>query len=232
MSATAQTVEEPTLGTIHLRKVRGSKHVRLRIRPDGSVQLTMPYFTSFRAGLQYARTQASWIQKHRFDKPIYRTGDKVGQTMRFSFVPHTGSNTQTRRNDTLLLVRYPEALGATHPSVQAAAHDLAHRGLKHEAETLLPDWLQGIANEYGYEFRTCKVRRLRSRWGSCSSQKDITLNIFLTKLPDELIEYVLLHELTHTRHLNHSAEFWADLQKVLPNVKMLRKQLRAYQPSL
>lgn len=71
-------------------------------------------------------------------------------------------------------------------------------------------------------------RNNKSRWGSCSSKNNISLNIQLMKLPLELIDYVVVHELAHIRHKNHQKNFYKEVQKVLPNYKQLDKTLKEY----
>ena len=69
----------------------------------------------------------------------------------------------------------------------------------------------------------------KTRWGSCSAKNNLTFNYYLAKLPYELIEYVVVHELAHIKHKNHSREFWAEVEKYLPDVKKRRKLLRSYE---
>jgi len=73
-----------------------------------------------------------------------------------------------------------------------------------------------------------KYRKTKSQWGSCSSKNNISLNTYLCLLPKELIEYVIIHELSHIKHKNHSKEFWNLVQEYQPNYKNLRKELKKY----
>jgi predicted metal-dependent hydrolase len=75
-----------------------------------------------------------------------------------------------------------------------------------------------------------QIRKLTARWGSCSSAKVITLSYYLMQLPWPLIDYVLLHELSHTEHMNHGSDFWGKFESVLPGAKVLRKEIRTYKP--
>ncbi len=72
-------------------------------------------------------------------------------------------------------------------------------------------------------------RRARTRWGSCSSNDRISLNLYLVMLPPELAEYVVVHELAHIVHKNHSPAFWERVARHLPDCKQRRKALRAYE---
>jgi predicted metal-dependent hydrolase len=84
--------------------------------------------------------------------------------------------------------------------------------LRHAHHTLQP-WLKQVSLETGLAFSGLRVRLQRSRWGSCTSRKTISLNAKLLFLPPELVRYVMLHELSHTRELNHSPRFWALLER-------------------
>jgi len=100
-------------------------------------------------------------------------------------------------------------------------HILMLKALNH-----LPRWLQKISLETGLSYSQIKVRQQATRWGSCSAKQVINLNAKLLFLPGILVRYVLLHELCHTRHLNHSNEYWALLKKFDPDYLQHQKALR------
>jgi predicted metal-dependent hydrolase len=103
------------------------------------------------------------------------------------------------------------------------------RELRARAKQYLPAEMQRLAQLHGFQYKQVKVRKSKTRWGSCSSKGIINLSFYLTLLPLHLIEYVLLHELCHTVEMNHSAAFWSLLDKHTHNrAKLLRKELRAY----
>lgn len=91
--------------------------------------------------------------------------------------------------------------------------------------TLLP-WLERLCQDSGLSYRKATARYAHTRWGSCSSQQAIMLNVKLLFLPKELVEYVMWHELCHTVHMNHSVAFWRLLLQFSPNSPVLRRQLR------
>ncbi|MCF7792971.1 MAG: M48 family metallopeptidase [Candidatus Cloacimonetes bacterium] len=85
-----------------------------------------------------------------------------------------------------------------------------------------------LAQKHNFEFNRVTFRQQKTRWGSCSPKNNLNLNIRLFKLPQELQDYVILHELVHTKIKNHSPKFWQELEKVLPRAKKLNKQLKQY----
>lgn len=79
---------------------------------------------------------------------------------------------------------------------------------------------------YRFDFNDIKIKRMKSRWGSCSRKKNLNFNAKLALLPSELIDYVIVHELCHLREFNHSRKFWALVAQTMPHWKKLRKELR------
>ena len=232
MSLTIKEVQHPELGLIKLRKIRTAKHVRLRLPPKGGVLVTMPFYMPFQAGLNYALKQRDWIEKHQTTTRTFKSGERIGRSHSFSFQPADVASVQTRRTSMHLVVKYPPHLSETSPEVQQAAHEIAVRALRYEAAEILPMRLNQLAREYGFAYEECLLRQLTARWGSCTNKKIITLNIFLMQLPDHLIDYVLLHELTHTEHLNHSHSFWTRLERAIPDAKQRRLAIKSYNPAL
>lgn len=95
-----------------------------------------------------------------------------------------------------------------------------------QAETHLPRLLKAVSLKTGLNFSRVAIRRQRSRWGSCSAQGAISLNAALLFLPLHLTRYVLVHELCHTVHLNHSARFWALVERHCPEYRASEREMR------
>jgi predicted metal-dependent hydrolase len=89
-----------------------------------------------------------------------------------------------------------------------------------------------LSEEYQLPYSGLTIRKLSSRWGSCSSHQKISLSTYLIQLPDDLISYVITHELVHTKHMNHGKDFWNKMEQIIPNVKEKRKKLKTYRPAL
>ncbi|MFC2020025.1 M48 family metallopeptidase [Chloroflexota bacterium] len=97
---------------------------------------------------------------------------------------------------------------------------------KADARKRLTDRLYHLAKEHGFTYNHVSIREQRTRWGSCSHKNNISLNLKLVLLPQELIDYVMLHELVHTRIHNHSQKFWTELDRYTGNGKVMAKRLR------
>ena len=100
------------------------------------------------------------------------------------------------------------------------------------ASNYLLNRLDVLAQLHGFRYNRVSIRNQKTRWGSCSSKNNISLNKKILYLPPELIDYVLLHELVHTKIKNHGKEFWRELDKMVPKSKKVDKRLQNYQHCL
>ncbi len=99
---------------------------------------------------------------------------------------------------------------------------------KTEARRKIIGRLAELAKQHGFTYNKVSIRNQRTRWGSCSGKGNISLNIKLVALPLELFDYVILHELAHTKVHNHSRKFWQELDKYVDNGKVKAKKLIEY----
>jgi predicted metal-dependent hydrolase len=101
-------------------------------------------------------------------------------------------------------------------------------GEKGEARKYLIKRLNYLSNKYGFPYNRVFIRNQRTRWGSCSSKDNISLNMKIIRLPQELQDYIILHELVHIKHKNHSKKFWQAMDKLVGDSKQLKKRMRQY----
>ncbi|MBR4844008.1 MAG: DUF45 domain-containing protein [Alistipes sp.] len=114
---------------------------------------------------------------------------------------------------------------ATIPTISRAEA----KELLKSARNYLPITLARLAEEHGFHYTSLRLTSARTRWGSCSGKNGISLSIFIMQLPPHLREFIILHELCHTRHHNHSAEFHTLLDShVAGKEKALNRELKAY----
>ena len=94
------------------------------------------------------------------------------------------------------------------------------------------DLVEELAEKYGLTYNRVTIRCQKTRWGSCSARNNLNLNAKLTRLPGHLMDYVLIHELVHTRHKNHGREFWNAMNRIVGDAKLRRRELSRYSPEL
>jgi predicted metal-dependent hydrolase len=99
---------------------------------------------------------------------------------------------------------------------------------RYKAGIILAARLNQLAIEHGLTYNRFFLRNQKTRWGTCSGKNNISLNMNLIRLPQQLQDYVILHELAHIKHKNHSKNFWAHLDKFVGDAKMLRKKMKNY----
>lgn len=223
----------PQIGAVTIYKRRGNRSLRLSIAADGEVRISMPTWLPYRAGEQFALSKAPWIAatRQRSQTTVLEHGHIIGKAHRIRFDQHAGG-VQARVASNQIHVRLPDFAATHEPAVQKAARQASIRALRKEAEALLPYRLATLADQTGYTYKNVTIKQLKSRWGSCTSDKEIILNLFLMQLPWHLIDYVLVHELVHTEVMRHGTPFWTEFERHVPQAKSLRREIGGYQPVL
>ena len=226
-------VELAGIGTVKLYRRRGMRGIRLTLTNNQIVRVTLPKWMPYSAGIEFVRSKEKWILDHRSPKRELAQDQNIGKKHYLNFIESAELAKPTGRIvGSQVRIMYPTQLDISSPLVQAAAQKAATKALKKEADEYLGQRLSDISELFGFSYHSFKVKQLKSRWGSCSSKKDITLNIFLVLLPNDLVDYVIVHELVHTKVLHHGKDFWAEFTRCMPNARQLQKQLRQYNPSL
>jgi len=216
---------------VTVQKRRANRNLRLSITPAGLIRVTIPSWVPYKAGLEFARSREAWITAQHMPPALLLNGQPVGKAHHLKFVPKAGlSKSSGRVQSSTVAVTYPEKLDIDDEGVQKAAREACIRALRSQAEALLPQRLALLAAQHGFEYNSVSVKRLKGRWGSCDHQANIVLNLFLMQLPWDLIDYVLLHELTHTRILMHGPDFWAAMRTLRSDAPELKKALKNHQP--
>ena len=102
------------------------------------------------------------------------------------------------------------------------------RELADKALIVIPEKVRKYAPMVGVTYGRITIRNQRSRWGSCSGKGNLNFNCLLMLFPDEVIDYVVIHELCHRKHMNHSAEFYSEVERVCPEYRKYRNWLKEH----
>ncbi len=228
-----KVVQLPDIGSVTIRKHRRARSVRIALLPNGEIRVTIPWWTPYATGIAYTESKRDWILQHRTEQSILQNGSAIGKAHHIYFAASDQAKTvQTKTIGSQIRVVVPSHMSFDDPAVQKAAKQHALKSLRAEAEKLLPMRVERLAQTHGFSYTSVAIRTLKARWGSCNNKQEITLNLYLMQLPWELIDYVILHELTHTKHLHHGADFWGLFETVYPGAKQFRKTLKSYKPAL
>ncbi len=187
----------------------------------------------YRAGVNFAFSRQAWIRTQLPIVRLLQQGQPIGKGHHLQFASQNTLIKPTGRVGVMeVVIRYPASLDRGDPQVQKIAQAACVRALRVQAEQLLPQRLASLATGHGFKYTDVSIKKLKGRWGSCDQHGHIVLNLFLMQLPWDLIDYVLLHELTHTVVLRHGPDFWHDLKLVLPDYSLRKKAMRDYHPIL
>ena len=229
------------LGEIEVLEKINASGMSIRVHEQGIVRVTVRPGTTMQEVGRYVVSHAEWIEqaKERMKTRSHKVTIFTPETQ-FKTNEHELLMTADSRDNKVHLtvshgqirVSYPADVD---PAENQVVQELARKGiafaLKVEGNKYLPQRLSELAKMHGFRYKSLTFKDLKSRWGSCSAQKEICLNVQLMRLPKYLIDHVLLHELCHTVEMNHGPRFHALLDKVDGgNAKLHDKELGRWSP--
>lgn len=220
------------VGTIKVQKKRGMRSIRLRVTPRGELVVSAPWYVSRGIILAFLLERADWMKQHSASRRlVLKDGILFGKNLQLSIAENASSN-RTKIHTSTVQISLKGSFDPTDAEQQKNIEKKMIKAMQAEAEHILLPRLHEVATRIGMEFNQAFIKNLTGRWGSCDSQKNILLSVFLVQLPDELIDYVIIHELAHTAHMNHSQRFWKTVEQYCPNYKSLRVRLKKYDPRI
>lgn len=228
------TINHPYLGKIAVSRTRRARRISLTVRTDGTLRLSMPLTVPFADAVAFAESKLEWVERTKAKYSVAagpKTITMPYSTRRHALVlnPCDTARIKVVVGDGRIRVDYPLEMQYTDEEVQAAIKKGIEEAWRAEAKEYLPARTEAIARELGMRHGAVTVRKTVSKWGSCSSRDDISLSLHLMKLPDHLIDYIIIHELCHTVHKNHGPGFHALLDRLTGGRhRQLRKELRGY----
>lgn len=229
-----KTIQINGVGDVTIKKSSRARRLILKISQTGEPQVTIPSFSPYIVGEQFAKAHADWFRQNmpQVQKVVINEGKVIGWKYQVNFEPAQIKAVTSRVGKDRILVKYPAQLSIEDEVVQKEARKACTRALRRLAEVTLPPLLHNKAVQFGYNYKEVRVKAVKTRWGSCSSNRVINLSIWLMQLPDELVEYVICHELTHLNHMHHGPDFWAELAAMIPDHKKRRAAIKQYRPTL
>jgi predicted metal-dependent hydrolase len=226
-------IQDEEFGKITIRRSARASQVRLRVAPDGTLRASLPLYAPIflvKRLLKSSRNELRDLLKQSQPMIEYHDGMRIGKSHSLVVIP--SNQFSVKRSGQQIVVSLPQGLQLSDPLIVRAVRDAIIAALRLEAKSYLPKRLSFLANKFGLSYQKVRFSHASGRWGSCSSGGTISLNIALMKLPFEIIDYVIIHELAHTRHMNHSPEFWSLVEQGDPEYKQHRRVLKQEIPTI
>lgn len=228
-------IQDGEFGKITIRRSARATQVRVRVGPDGTLRASLPLYAPIflvKRLLKSSRTELRQMFSQAQPDDIYTDGMHIGKSHTL-IVRHVLSGpAKASRYHQQIVVQLPPGKSLEDPDVIRIVRDAIISALRLEAKSYLPKRLSYLSEKHGFTYENVRFSHASGRWGSCSSAGTISLNIALMKLPFELIDYVIVHELSHTRHMNHSPEFWELVKSIDPLYQAHRRTLKSEKPSI
>ena len=230
-------LSDPELGTIEFVRNERSKHIRVRILSNG-LKVTLPPRSTESDAMNFINSiRPKLIQKQeKLEKGLETRNiliDEHSQLQTLTFAvdakPANRKNIYFSLKNSTLNIEFPHGTDCLATENQQYFWNGISYFMRKEAKRLLPGRTKQLALKFGFVVNDIKIQSSKTRWGSCSREKNINLSLYLMLLPAHLVDYVILHELCHTKEMNHGDKFWAWMDKVTDGQsKAMRRELKNY----
>ncbi len=207
-----------------------AKYVRIKLSQNGELSLVIPRGVSEIKANQFLHTKLSWLEKNL--SKIKKSDDQgLPNVLELLFLREEWSvNYEINQDRKLLLSETKNNCMVISGRAELmreieSINKLFFSWLKKKARPELTRQLELLAEQFGFDYQRVSIRAQKTRWGSCSNKKNISLNCKLLFMPDCVVRYVLIHELCHTIEMNHSQRFWKLVEECDPDYQKHRKQL-------
>ncbi len=227
------TITDKEFGKITIRRSARARQVKIRIAPNGTLRASIPLYAPtllVKRLIKTSRPKLRQILEDYHPKLELAPGMSIGKS--HTLVIQTGDALKVTRSGQQIIIRKPDDMELSSSEIIKEARPVIIDALKIEARSYLPKRLAFLAAKHGFSYDKVRFSHASGRWGSCSSNGTISLNIALMKLPFELIDYVLIHELSHTKRMDHSQAFWDIVAAADPDYKLHRKKIKLETPSI
>ncbi|MFA6334702.1 MAG: SprT family zinc-dependent metalloprotease [Bacteroidales bacterium] len=233
-------ISHPVIGNITIKKKVGNKNIRITVHPINGVNVSIPWYVRFSTAEKFLSEREEWIisniNKQKEKREKRRT--ILGEGRPFCTIKRVIEFVEKEKSvaDNKVKVVVSAGVGRIEYPYGSSREDLVEaitKILRYDAREYLPERTKEIAEKFGFTYNRVFLKNNKTNWGSCSRLNNINLNIHLMRLPAELADYVILHELCHLKHRNHGLEFHKLLDKLCGgNEKLYSRQLRSHRTNI
>lgn len=227
------SIHDREFGEIAIRRIKTASHIKIGVTPSGTLKATMPPAAPqflLKRLIKSSREEIRHLLERSIPPLVYTNGMRIGKS--HSLLIKDGQSISIKRSKYTIVATKPAYIEEDDSALQQAIRQEVIKALRAEAKRYLPRRLEILATQLDCRYEHVRLSHASTRWGSCSSSGTISLNIALMKLPFELIDYVIIHELCHTKQMNHSESFWQLVAAADPNFKQHRKIVKSHTPTI
>ena len=205
-----------------------AKHIRIKLSNTGVLSLVLPKGTPDKIGHSFIVSKSAWVEKN-LNKLSITDKETIPESLnlrllnelwQIEYVNESAHQIHLKEHKDFSL----SISGNTSDVTQF--HTVINHWCKKKSRAVFTSMLEQIAEEHGFHYNGLSIRAQKTRWGSCSSKKNINLNCKLLFMPENVVRYVMIHELCHTLEMNHSSRFWDLVADCDPNYKAHRRNLK------
>jgi hypothetical protein len=228
-------IQDKEFGKITIHRSNMATQVRIRVTSDGTLRASMPVHAPMflvKHLINTSRHELRKIISQTKPEYVFENGMQIGKSHTLIIQATNNKSLSVSNRKQKIIVKLPLDKNMGDPDVTRKVRDSVISALRLEAKSYLPNRLSYLAGKYDYKYEKVRFSHASSRWGSCGSNGTISLNIALMKLPFELIDYIIIHELSHTKYMNHSPSFWEQVASADTQYKKHRRSLKLLDPSI
>jgi len=230
------------IGEVQMVRRARSKKLRIAVKSSGAVVVSIPWQSTFSKGESFLEEKKNWViqTKQKLEKQgLTRTPLQPGElfstrSLKYFLLPMKTERVKVffKQDEHIVEIGYPENESLEEPLFRDMIRFSIDGVLRYEARRYLPARTMELADKLGYSFKSITLKNNKTNWGSCSGLKNINLNIHLIRLPDRMIDLILVHELVHTKIPNHGPLFKEQLKRHFPDVEELNRVIKQFSPEL
>ena len=220
------------LGVVFMRRNIRARRYLLRVE-RGRIYATIPAGGNEREMVSFINEQRgrllSMLERAPERCVLDENAEFKTQTFSLRITRTSLNNIYTKLKDGVLQISCPLQIDFSDGNIQKMLWGILENALRCEAKRILPVRVEELAAKNGFQYAKVKINNSRTHWGSCTGQKNINLSLSVMLLPEHLSDYILLHELCHTKEMNHSERFWSLMDKVTEGkASVYRRELKKY----
>lgn len=229
---------------LYLNRRRGQRTLRLSVK-NGEIRLSGPALVTHSEMLEFLESKREWVlgilerHAHRkrellhphhgpFEPVLYLGEQKPIVIIANPNLPEDRVHVDIEGDQLVIRPHHWSPDWADSAQNREGIHDIVRRWLQAHARKQLTSRVEQLANEHGFRYTRLFIRSQTTKWGTCSSKKNLSLNWKLIQCPPHVIDYLIIHELCHLQEMNHSERFWALVASLYPDYKISEGWLKRY----